>query len=532
MRDFAAHTIPGAAVDSSARDPPPRCHPGTRLSMIEETHQLCAMCPPPKRLLWVVGPAGVGKSAVMQTVAEILPNMGAAIFFSIYGRNDSTRVITTLAYQLATKYTQYREYIRRRATDDPTIFEKSISVQFDKFIVEPFARDDPQSQLEFLLETINDLPTNGDNDILAADPLAQLYGLYDRIISRIPKRTFPRTLLLLYLTGILPGHISHGYELAWAAEWLRMTPEVAYGCLHHLHSVLRIPATPSDAIKSKVVVHHKSFEDYLFKKFPAAKEDFKRIILDCALEILKGASQSGSGVNFRPWNHLIPCWPYTEADAMKDLYIDASWTIQSLELTCSRIIARDLNMIHALQVMSSNAFGGQSLPVKVSQSVWLTDEVAIRTLKEMRVFREARVDSLVLPHMWDSQQNFHILHLSKDPAQVSPRKLARIECGEEEHEWEPTIKIGSHHIATRFSRARFGIDKSKCRCLRLLEGDMRTVYANAPDTSVVTWTGGDGLGLVIYDFADLDNSEIQWRYVMPYGESSLNKSSKGLHLLL
>ncbi|KXN88406.1 hypothetical protein AN958_07388 [Leucoagaricus sp. SymC.cos] len=363
MRDFAKHTIRGAAVDSSARDPPPRCHPGTRLSTIEETHSLCSACLPPQRLAWIVGPAGVGKSAIMQTVAETLPNMGAALFLSVNGRDDSTKVIATLAYQLAAKFPCYCDYVRAHASQDPTVFEKSMSVQFNDFIAVPFGKrhiyrgqkslvmfidgvdeyvekylrdsfskiqtkypalrfrpqwptehqviqivaaarglfaygntairfvedpefGDPQSQLELLLDAINDSLTRSD-DGLNEDPLTPLHALYDRIISRIPKRTFPKTVRLLYFTGILPGHNNHGYTLAWAAEWLRMTPDMAYGCLHHLHSVLRIPPTLGAAVKGKVEAHHKSFKDYLLKKFPEAKEESQKIFLDSAVSILK-----------------------------------------------------------------------------------------------------------------------------------------------------------------------------------------------------------------------------------------------------
>ncbi|KXN87989.1 hypothetical protein AN958_07849 [Leucoagaricus sp. SymC.cos] len=240
MKDFAKHTIRGAAVDSSARDPPPRCHPGTRLSTIDEKRALCMACPPPKRLAWIVGPAGVGKSAIMQTVAETSPNLGAALFFSVNGRNDSTKAIATLAYQLATKFPHYLDYIRVCLTKDPTIFDKAIPVQFNEFITEPFAN------------------------------------------RRIYRGTH----------GVLPGCAGGGYDLGIAAEWLRMTPEIAYGCLHHLHSVLHIPPTPEDAVQEGIEVHHKSFKDYLAKKYPGAKEEFEKVALDAAVAILKEISQS------------------------------------------------------------------------------------------------------------------------------------------------------------------------------------------------------------------------------------------------
>ncbi|KXN84950.1 hypothetical protein AN958_11871 [Leucoagaricus sp. SymC.cos] len=433
METFAKHTIRGAAVDSSARDPPPRCHPGTRLSTIEETCALCAACPPPKRLAWIVGPAGVGKSAIMQTVAETSPNLGAALFFSVNGRNDSTKAIATLAYQLATKFPLYLDYIRVCLTKDPTIFDKAIPIQFNEFIIEPFANrriyrgtqsliifidgvdecdsipaqcgllelisdfiiqhpstpllwitasrpephltgffdsldaelhektelfvdsdqsradvekylrdsftkihskspslrfrsqwptehqlikiiaaarglfaygntavrfvDDPkyanpQSRLQLLLDTIDNLPTN-QHDQVDTDPMAQLYGLYDRIMSCIPEQTFLDTINLLYFSHILPGCLQgHQWNLGFAAEWLRMTPEIAYGYLNHLHSVLRIPPTPEDAVKEKkkVEVHHKSFGDYLTKKFSNAEEEFEKVALDAAVAILKEVS--------------------------------------------------------------------------------------------------------------------------------------------------------------------------------------------------------------------------------------------------
>ncbi|KXN83024.1 hypothetical protein AN958_01912 [Leucoagaricus sp. SymC.cos] len=432
MKDFAKHTIRGAAVDSSARDPPPRCHPGTRLSTIDETRALYMACPPPKRLAWIVGPAGVGKSAIMQTAAETSPNLGAALFFSVNGRNDSTKAIATLAYQLATKFSQYLDYIRVRLTKDPTIFDKAIPVQFNEFITEPFANrriyrgtqsliifidgidecdsipaqcellelisdfitrhsstpllwitasrpephltwffdsldaelykktelfvdsdqsradvekylrdsfskihskspslrfrpqwptelqlikiitaarglfaygntavrfvDDPEygnpeSQLRLLLETIDNMPTTL-CDELNTDPMAPLYALYDRIMSCIPKRTFLSTVNLLYFAGIFPNSGNNGYELGLAAQWLRMTPEIAYGCLHHLHSVLYIPPTPEDATDEWVEVHHKSFKDYLAKKYPRAKKEFEKVALDAAVAILKEISQS------------------------------------------------------------------------------------------------------------------------------------------------------------------------------------------------------------------------------------------------
>lgn len=144
MSALLKETIPGAAFDSSDRDPPARCHPGTRLSIINRTQHFIINRNGNKRMRWIVGPAGVGKSAIMQTLAETkLPTsanvvLGASIFFSIYGRSDGTKAIITLAYQLAVNHDSYREFIEEEITRDPSLLHKSMAAQFDKFIVEPF----------------------------------------------------------------------------------------------------------------------------------------------------------------------------------------------------------------------------------------------------------------------------------------------------------------------------------------------------------------------------------------------------------
>ncbi|KAJ3553882.1 hypothetical protein NP233_g12544 [Leucocoprinus birnbaumii] len=141
MEKFAVYTIQGAELDSSDRYPPPRCHPCTRKSIIERM-QLWLNNPwRIKRMLWLVGPAGVGKSAIMQTVAEneCQSNILAALFFSApNGRNDPRKVITSLAYQLAAKYPPYLNYVRAAIMANPKILEKSIVGQFAEFIVRPF----------------------------------------------------------------------------------------------------------------------------------------------------------------------------------------------------------------------------------------------------------------------------------------------------------------------------------------------------------------------------------------------------------
>jgi hypothetical protein len=113
----------------------------------------------------VVGAAGVGKSAIMQSVAQdeynILSDIivGATIFFSINERQDGTKAITTIAYQLAVKVKLYRHFIQREITHDPSLFQKSLSTQFKKFIIEPFIHQrvlDSSSHLLIIIDGLDE----------------------------------------------------------------------------------------------------------------------------------------------------------------------------------------------------------------------------------------------------------------------------------------------------------------------------------------------------------------------------------------
>lgn len=93
---------------------------------------------------WIVGAAGVGKSAILQNVAES-PNplvaYQASVFFSINGHNDGNKAIMTLSYQLAARSEAYRRIIEDEINRDPSLFQSSMAAQFNKFIIQPFTRN-------------------------------------------------------------------------------------------------------------------------------------------------------------------------------------------------------------------------------------------------------------------------------------------------------------------------------------------------------------------------------------------------------
>ncbi|EKM77842.1 hypothetical protein AGABI1DRAFT_22087, partial [Agaricus bisporus var. burnettii JB137-S8] len=132
---------PGAEFDSSARDPPPRCHPGTRLATLDRCLHFVRTYNGKRKTRWVVGAAGVGKSAIMQSVIEspeLAVSSHASVFFSINGRDDGTKAVVTISYQLAAKCKSYRQLIETEITDDPSLLRSSMAKQFLKLIIDPF----------------------------------------------------------------------------------------------------------------------------------------------------------------------------------------------------------------------------------------------------------------------------------------------------------------------------------------------------------------------------------------------------------
>jgi hypothetical protein len=93
-------------------------------------------------VLWLYGPAGAGKSAIAQTIAELLEEAGllaAAFFFSrnAAGRDDKTPLVATLVYQLVISIPEIRAHVLEAVERDPAVFSRSIEAQTQALIVKP-----------------------------------------------------------------------------------------------------------------------------------------------------------------------------------------------------------------------------------------------------------------------------------------------------------------------------------------------------------------------------------------------------------
>jgi hypothetical protein len=131
----------GAFYNSDERYDPPKCHPRTRTAVLEKIMNWVKDANKVALFLWLYGPAGAGKSAIAQTIAELLEKAGllaAAFFFSrnSAGRNNKTPLVATLVYQLVTSIPEIRVHVLE-ALEDPALFSRSIEAQVHELIVKP-----------------------------------------------------------------------------------------------------------------------------------------------------------------------------------------------------------------------------------------------------------------------------------------------------------------------------------------------------------------------------------------------------------
>ncbi|KAJ6491203.1 hypothetical protein C8R45DRAFT_991657 [Mycena sanguinolenta] len=131
-----------AMHDSAESFPQPKCHPETRTKMLEDLRTWAMDRHGKPTILWLHGPAGAGKSAIMQTLADELRDggvLGGCFFFK---RGHATRgnaktLFATIAYQLALSVSWLRTSICEIVENDPSIVGRSVGIQMQNLISEP-----------------------------------------------------------------------------------------------------------------------------------------------------------------------------------------------------------------------------------------------------------------------------------------------------------------------------------------------------------------------------------------------------------
>jgi hypothetical protein len=140
LHSAAAHE---ALYDSAESFPQPKCHPETRTRILDDLYTWAIGTDSSHSIVWLYGPAGAGKSAIMQSLCQRLQDsrhLGGSFFFK---RGDTIRasakaLFVTLAYQLTLGSSALRGLISKRVKQEPLVVRRSLSVQLRELIIQPY----------------------------------------------------------------------------------------------------------------------------------------------------------------------------------------------------------------------------------------------------------------------------------------------------------------------------------------------------------------------------------------------------------
>lgn len=122
---------------------------GTRQSLMTEIDTWLAEPKSEERILWLNGMAGTGKTTISRTVARNLDEngyLGASYFFS-RGQADldsATKLVPTIANQLANKIPILRRYICEAIATHRNICERTMADQWKELVVKPLSKVETQ----------------------------------------------------------------------------------------------------------------------------------------------------------------------------------------------------------------------------------------------------------------------------------------------------------------------------------------------------------------------------------------------------
>ncbi|KAI3609901.1 nwd2 [Moniliophthora roreri] len=132
----------GASHNSEMRYPPPKCHPNTRQKVLRMIHKWVYSTSWWDGILWLYGPAGAGKSAIAQTIAETGQREGFLLSSFFFSRGDPKHnnpksLFLTISHALAASIPELQPLIEQALRSNPTILQASLEEQYEKLIAEP-----------------------------------------------------------------------------------------------------------------------------------------------------------------------------------------------------------------------------------------------------------------------------------------------------------------------------------------------------------------------------------------------------------
>ena len=153
------------------------------------------------RVFWLNGLAGTGKSTIAQTFAEISfadGNLGASFFCSrdSEARSNLQSIFPTLAFQLAYRYTQFREKLLQVLRANPSIKQETLCSQMEKVIVGPLQATSIRTLI--IIDALDECKDK--------EPASAILSVLSCYVHKIPHVKF-------FITGRPESQIRFGFRL-------------------------------------------------------------------------------------------------------------------------------------------------------------------------------------------------------------------------------------------------------------------------------------------------------------------------------
>ncbi|KAJ7262570.1 hypothetical protein C8J57DRAFT_1183979 [Mycena rebaudengoi] len=241
----------------------PKCHPDTRTEMLEKLYNWCItsegfdgsdgtvdshsdMETPffedvteRQPVLWLHGPAGAGKSALMRTLAERLAtsgHLGGSFFFKRGHptRGNAQKLFATLAYQLAFNIPQLKARISSIMANIPYVAVKSMDVQLQKLVTEPCMQLNTSPLITVLIDGLDECNEPGvQQEVLRC--IGHSIRAQDSCPIQFLIASRPESHLREVFQGSLFHEIHNSFNVDQSFEDVRMYLKDEFGRIHREH---------------------------------------------------------------------------------------------------------------------------------------------------------------------------------------------------------------------------------------------------------------------------------------------------------
>lgn len=187
---------PNAILNTGGRADEVRCHPGTREEVIDIIEKFMdAKNEGSPKMLWLSGPAGAGKTAIMQTIAERskergLPHASFFFFRTDASRRNAAPLVATLMHQIIQIYPSLANHVAVLLSSNPLLFKMGIREQVAILLHLPFTAiyysSATHRPIVLLIDGLDECDSENNTAqgqiLQALDNLLSLEGIHFRIV--------------------------------------------------------------------------------------------------------------------------------------------------------------------------------------------------------------------------------------------------------------------------------------------------------------------------------------------------------------